>query len=155
MPLNDAVRAWIARWLRLAEGDLAMAKLGLASDGFDVFELVGFHAQQAAEKLIKAFLVHRSVEFGDVHDIDTLLKLVRTANADLATKLDPAAALTPYAVGTRYPGRYGTVTRDQAETAVQIAEAVRREILPFIAGEGEQPGDSLKERLRRQKENRQ
>lgn len=45
MPLSDALRDWIARWVRLAEGDLSMARLGLARDEFDVFELVGFHAQ--------------------------------------------------------------------------------------------------------------
>jgi HEPN domain-containing protein len=132
MPLDDALREWVARWVRLAEGDLAMARLGLASDGFDVFELVGFHAQQAVEKLVKAYLARRAVEFGDVHDIDTLQRLVARVDGRLAEKLDPAAALTRYAVGTRYPGRYARVTREQAETAVQIAESIHSEILPRL-----------------------
>src|SRR5215207_1548282 len=117
MPLDDAVRAWVARWVRLAEGDLAMARLGLGSDTFDVYELVGFHAQQAAEKLVKAYLARNAVEFEDQHDIDYLQRLVRRVDAALAAKIDPAAALNRYAVGTRYPGRYGLVTREQAETA--------------------------------------
>jgi HEPN domain-containing protein len=132
MPLDDALREWVARWVRLAEGDLAMARLGLASDGFDVFELVGFHAQQAVEKLVKAFLARRAVEFGDVHDIDTLQRLVARVDGSLAAKLDPAAALTRYAVGTRYPGRYARVTREQAEAAVHIADSIRAEILPLL-----------------------
>ena len=152
MPLDDALREWIARWVRLAEGDLSMARLGLARDEFDVFELVGFHAQQAVEKLVKAYLVRRSVEFGDVHDIDTLRRLVSTVDGNLATKIDPAAALTRYAVGTRYPGRYARVTREQAETAVQIAESVRADILPLLNPDMQPPGGSLRERLRLQRQ---
>ena len=74
----------------------------------------------------------RSVEFGDVHDIDTLQRLVARVDGSLAAKLDPAAALTRYAVGTRYPGRYVRVTREQAEAAVQVAESIRSEILPRL-----------------------
>jgi HEPN domain-containing protein len=151
MPLDDALRDWIARWVRLAEGDLSLARLGLARDEFDVFELVGFHAQQAVEKLVKAYLVRRSVEFGDVHDIDTLRRLVGTVDGDLAARIDPAAALTRYAVGTRYPGRYGRVTREQAEAAVQIAESVRADILPLLNPDAQPPGGSLRERLRLQR----
>lgn len=132
MPLSDALREWVARWVRLAEGDLAMARLGLESEGFDVFELVGFHAQQSVEKLVKAFLARRAVEFGDVHDIDTLQRLVARVDGSLAEKLDSAAALTRYAVGTRYPGRYAKVTREQAEAAIGIAESIRSEILPRL-----------------------
>jgi len=150
MPLDDALREWIGRWVRLAEGDLAMARLGLASDEFDVFELVGFHAQQAVEKLIKAYLARNSVEFGDVHDIDTLQRLVRTVDENLAAKVDVAASLSRYAVGTRYPGRYGRVTHEQAEAAVQIAESVRADILPRLIPVPT-PGGSLRERLRRQR----
>jgi HEPN domain-containing protein len=151
MPLNDALREWIARWVRLAEGDLSMARLGLASNDFEVFELVGFHAQQAVEKLVKAYLVRRSVEFGDVHDIDTLQRLVGSVDGELAARIDPAAALTRYAVGTRYPGRYGRVTREQAEAAVEIAESLRADILPFLNPDAPPAGGSLRERLRRQR----
>lgn len=151
MPLDNAARAWIARWVRLAEGDLAMARLGLESAEFDVYELVGFHAQQAAEKLIKAFLARNAVDFEDQHDIDYLQRLVRSVDPDLAGRIDPAAALNRYAVGTRYPGRYGPVTREQAEAAVRIAEAVRSEIRPRLQ-DHPQPRESLRERLRRQRE---
>jgi HEPN domain-containing protein len=151
MPLDDAVRSWIARWVRLAEGDLSMARLGLESTGFDVFELVGFHAQQAVEKLVKAYLVRNSVEFGDVHDIDTLQALVQRVDGALAEAIDPAAALSRYAVGTRYPGRYANVTREQAEAAVEIAESVRAAILPHLNPEEGPAVGTLRERLHRQR----
>lgn len=148
MPLDDAVRSWVARWVRLAEGDMAMARLGLESDTFDVYELVGFHAQQAVEKLIKAYLARSAVEFEDQHDIEYLQRLVRRVDSALAEKIDPAAALNRYAVGTRYPGRYGIVTREQAETAIAIAESVRAEILPLLDPD-RPPRESLRDRPRR------
>jgi HEPN domain-containing protein len=150
MALDDAARAWIARWVRLAEGDLAMARLGLESEQFDVYELVGFHAQQAVEKLIKAFLARSAVDFEDQHDIDYLQSLVRKVDAELASKIDPAASLNRYAAGTRYPGRYAAVTREQAEAAVRIAERVRADIQPLLS-DASQPRDSLRERLRQQR----
>jgi HEPN domain-containing protein len=103
MALDEAARAWVARWVRLAEGDLAMARLGLESDEFDVYELVGFHAQQTVEKFIKAFLARSAVDFEDQHDIDYLQRLVRKVDTELASKIDPAASLNRYAVGTRSP----------------------------------------------------
>lgn len=151
MSLDDALRAWVDRWITLAEGDLKMARLALASDDFDVYELIGFHAQQAAEKLIKALLAKNAVEFQDQHDLEYLQRLVQKVDADLAARLDPAAALNRYAVGTRYPGRYGRVTREQAKTAVGVAEAVRAEILPRVQASAA-PRESLREKLRRQRE---
>lgn len=150
MQLDDAARAWIARWVRLAEGDLALARLALQSDSFDVYELVGFHAQQAVEKFVKAFLARNAVDFEDQHDIEYLQRLVRTVDADLATRIDPAAALNRYAVGTRYPGRYGPVTREQAEAGLRIAEAVRDAVEPRLA-EPARHRASLRERLQEQR----
>ena len=150
MALDEATRAWVTRWVRLAEGDLVMARLGLDSEQFDVFELVGFHAQQAVEKFVKAFLARSAVEFEDQHDIDYLQALVRRVDTHLASKIDPAASLNRYAVGTRYPGRYATVTREQAEAAVRIAEQVRDDILPLLS-DASPPRGSLRERLRQQR----
>lgn len=126
------------------------ARLGLANDGFDVYELIGFHAQQAVEKLIKAFLAKNAIDFEDEHNIDYLQRLVRRVDSELASRIDTAAALNRYAVGTRYPGRYGPVTREQAESAVRIAETVRADVLPHLQS-GSPPRGSLRERLQRQK----
>lgn len=150
MALDEAARAWVARWVRLAEGDLAMARLGLESTQFDVFELVGFHAQQAVEKFIKSFLARSAVDFEDQHDIDYLQALVRKVDTQLASKIDPAASLNRYAVGTRYPGRYPPVTREQAEAAVRMAEQVRADILPLLS-DTSPPRGSLRDRLRQQR----
>jgi HEPN domain-containing protein len=50
-----------------AESDLNLARLGKNRD--DVLpEQVCFHAQQAAEKALKAVLRHRKIEFPLIHD---------------------------------------------------------------------------------------
>lgn len=131
--------------------DLDLARLAFASDGFDVYELIGVHAQQAVEKITKVFLAKNAVDFEDQHDIDYLQRLVGRVDWDLAVRIDPAAALNRYAVGTRYPGRCGPVTREQAEAAIRIAEAVFVEIEPLLATQPPQR-ESLRERFRRQRE---
>jgi HEPN domain-containing protein len=58
-----------------------------------------FDAQHAAEKAIKAVLVHRSVDFPKTHDIGRLLTLAAEAGVPGADDLQAAAALTPFAGG--------------------------------------------------------
>ena len=45
-------------WLRYAKADLALAQVPLPAGG--LYELLCFHAQQAAEKSLKAVLMRRT-----------------------------------------------------------------------------------------------
>jgi HEPN domain-containing protein len=65
-------------------------------------EVVGFHAQQAVEKLIKAVLSHRSVEYQRTHQLERLVTLLRNAGISYPPELSEAVALTPFAVEFRY-----------------------------------------------------
>jgi HEPN domain-containing protein len=96
------------------------------------YENVGFHAQQAAEKFIKAFLVRHQIEFVKTHDIAVLRKLVARVDPDLAKTLAPADALTPYGVEFRYPGDLPSVLRDEGEKAVRLAEQTRDLIISSL-----------------------
>ena len=61
-------------WLNRARSDLSMAK----AQGVGIYyEDLCFHAQQAAEKAIKAVLLHRGIRFPYVHDIGELIRLLR------------------------------------------------------------------------------
>ncbi len=64
--------------------------------------LVGFHYQQAVEKLLKALLAERSVEFPKTHDLVRLLHLVRAEGYDIPQVEEDLALLTPFAVTLRY-----------------------------------------------------
>ena len=110
-------------WLRHAESDLHLARLG--KDDPDVLRnQLAFHAQQAAEKAIKAVLIERAVRFPRTHDLETLTELVRLAKLPWPFGADEVEALTPYAVEIRYPGGFAEVTKQELEGAIGAAEKV-------------------------------
>ena len=109
-------------WLDKARQDLAAADVLLGS-GVDVTDVVAFHAQQAAEKALKAFLIRHQVRFGRSHDVEELLELAEPCAPGIATALSEAAALTIYAVDARYPGAV-RVSRDEASRLLSVARQV-------------------------------
>ena len=64
--------------------------------------IVGFHAQQAVEKSIKAVLAARSVHYPFTHDIEALIKLLRQSGIPLPPDADNLPRLTPLGVLMRY-----------------------------------------------------
>ncbi len=110
-------------WLVHAESDLNLARIAQAQK--DVLpEQACFHAQQAAEKALKAVLLFRGIEFPLVHDIEELLELAKQNGLALAQEVSDAGMLTPYAVEARYPGRLEEVTPSDVSEAIRIAEKV-------------------------------
>jgi HEPN domain-containing protein len=84
---------------------------------------VCFHAQQGAEKYLKAVLHAHAIPFARTHNLAALL--------DLALALEPAwemmrtdlQGLTAMAVGFRYPGR--AADKAVARQALAVARSVR------------------------------
>jgi len=113
-------------WFKVAEDDLAYAKVGLKEDRF--FSLIAFHAQQSAEKYLKGFLVIHNIKPPRYHDLVHLIKLCQKINPDFSSLRSHADKLNPYAVDTRYPVFYPIVRKKYAEEAVTLAE----DIIEFI-----------------------
>ena len=65
-------------------------------------ELVGFHAQQATEKLLKAALRRISVAYPLTHQIERLMDLLAESGYPVPAGLDGLRHLTPFAVEYRY-----------------------------------------------------
>jgi HEPN domain-containing protein len=88
------------------------------------FETVAFHAQQCAEKYLKALLISRSIDFPRTHNLQRLLKLLP---GDVAAPLrsEQAEWLTKYAAEPRYPGKVPIPSPAEAEEAVRLARGVR------------------------------
>jgi HEPN domain-containing protein len=90
-----------ARFARKARSDeIALDKLADDPDVPD--DLIGFHSQQALEKLLKAALAHAGVAPPRIHDLGELM--ARLADADLSppASASEARALVPWAVEFRY-----------------------------------------------------
>ena len=128
---EQVVADFVQQWLKKADLDLQAARLLCAGELDDYF-VSEFHAQQAVEKYIKAFLVRHQIEFPKTHDIGRLRHLVARRDAILAERLERADVLTPYGVDMRYPEEFEVVSQKRVEQAVALTEWVKAEILTEV-----------------------
>lgn len=91
-------------WVDKAEGDFATAGRELQVKVNPNYDAVCFHAQQCAEKYLKARLQEASIFFGKTHDLSTLLDLLLPVEASWDALRADLQALTVFAVSYRYPG---------------------------------------------------
>jgi len=108
-------------WLRYAVSDLELAKV--SGRPSVMFESLCYHAQQCAEKALKAVLVTRHISVPRTHNIGLLLDLL-PKHMIIPEDMEEAAILTDYAVMSRYPGDAEPVTESEYERAVYLAEVV-------------------------------
>ena len=108
-------------WLNRARSDLLLAHAG----GGEVYpEDLCFHAQQAAEKAVKATLLMQNVRFPYTHDIAALLRLAAESGLTIPADVQQSEALSAYAIAGRYPGVVETITPEEYQEAVRWAETV-------------------------------
>ena len=99
----------------------------------DVFadEIFGFHAQQAVEKLLKAWLASLGETYPLSHDLASLLDMLSAHEPEIA-RFDELVDYTRYAVRLRYvPTDPGAKPLDRNETVRQVdvlLEEVRRRL---------------------------
>ena len=132
-PPEEVARELAREWLVKADVDLSAARALLSTGG--LYEVVAFHAQQAAEKALKAFLVWHQTEFPKTHDISRLITLSANADESLAASVAAAAELTPYGVEYRYPGEYPPVTSAAAAASLTTAESVVGAVSQSLRGD--------------------
>jgi HEPN domain-containing protein len=108
-------------WLQRAESNLRLAQLGQAEGIF--LEDLCFEAQQAAEKSLKAVLIHFSDEYPKVHHLGLLIERLEPYIV-MPEAVRAAVVLSNYAVQTRYPGDYTPVSDAEYKQALEHARAV-------------------------------
>ena len=130
---SESSRKLAALLLRkAAQDEYVVAKL--IGDPDSPEEIIGFHVQQAVEKMLKAVLSSRGVRFRKTHDLVELIDLLREHGIPFPGELEDIRQLTPFATEFRYdeflvePERpvdrslfqtYLTTTRAWAETMVE------------------------------------
>ncbi|MEK6409180.1 MAG: HEPN domain-containing protein [Acidobacteriota bacterium] len=110
-------------WIAKAEGDWASALREVRARKQPNYDAACFHAQQCAEKYLKARLQEASTPSGKTHDLVKLLDLVLPIDPACGMLRADLAVLTNYAVDYRYPGK--TATKPEAQDAIKRCRLVR------------------------------
>lgn len=122
MPQNKSASGSPQDWLARARGDLAIAKAPLPDGAF--YEDLCFHAQQAAEKALKAVYRHYGLPFRYTHDLDELITGLKSNSVSVPPIVDDAATLSSFAWEARYPSLNESILQEEYQEAVRQAETV-------------------------------
>ncbi len=109
---------------RKAQGDAA-AMRKLADDPEIADEIIGFHAEQAVEKWLKAVIGSRGTKFEYTHDLRHLIELAKAAVGDFPFEVAAVIALTEYAVPLRYDELLDAEPLDRGATVALVDEVGR------------------------------
>jgi HEPN domain-containing protein len=130
MPAREKVTAVVSEWITKAENDLKAAALSLRAGKECPTDTVCFHAQQAAEKYLKALLTDHGVSFPRTHNIGDLVEMLPPAFR-VSLSREEQDGLTDYATGARYPG-WGEIPLSEARRAVAVARRVRKHVRSLV-----------------------
>ena len=122
------------RWLRFALDDLTVAEGAVARGDFAP-HIACFHAQQCAEKALKAILVFLQIRFPFRHDLNEVRGLIPTG-WDVVTAHPRLGALSQWATVGRYPGNWPEATDQDARDAAKEARAVWETVLDDLDRHG-------------------
>jgi len=112
-----------SEWVEKAEGDFATAEREMDIAVHANYDAVCFHAQQSAEKYLKACLQEADLPFRKTHDLSELLNSLLSIHPQFESLREDLNALTEFAVEYRYPGE--SADHDDAYEALQRCRIVR------------------------------
>jgi HEPN domain-containing protein len=120
--MKTSTREWIAK----AEEDFAVAVSLARPRKTPLWSPVCFHAQQCAEKYLKARLNEASVQFLKTHDLEQLRNQVLPLEPLWAAFRPALKRLTDSAVLPRYPGNF--FSKAEAQHALKTCKEFRKEV---------------------------
>ena len=118
--IEENIRKWIIKAMedyRIAEHELTFSDEVIATGP------VCFHCQQIVEKLLKAYLISKNIDFEKTHDLEFLLKLC--INTDEEFERIEIGNLRFYAVEVRYPTEFYIPSVEEAKECFEIASNVK------------------------------
>lgn len=110
-------------WVDKAEGDFATLQREMRARRLPNYDAACFHAQQCAEKYLKARLQEANTPFPRTHDLEQLLALLLRIEPTWSGMRPALQVLTVYGVQVRYPGI--SADRAMASEALLHARAIR------------------------------
>lgn len=128
--MSDASNS--AKWIRFAEEDLIAISSILAGERV-TWGVVCYLSQQAGEKTLKAFIASHGIAIRKIHDLGALLGECLPFDSSLADLRADCEQLTPFWVGSRYPGDVEFIAGEEEGCAMlAAAQRIRSRILPLI-----------------------
>jgi len=117
-------------WYLKAERDFGLARHA-SEQGLEYPDLICYHCQQAAEKFLKALVIHRGIQLRKTHDLEVLLDLLAPAESSIGIEFyEHARKINDYGVMIRYPDPSGDPTDADVAEALASAAFFRK----FAAG---------------------
>ena len=128
MPHDPELLAETRSWFLKGSRDLEAGAFELTAPSPFTEDAV-FHAQQAAEKALKGFLVWHGVPFRKTHSLEELGAQCEAVDGELKPVIDKAVPLTKYAWEFRYPGESEAPSPEEAQAALAMARDVYDAVL--------------------------
>jgi len=124
------------KWILKAENDLKIAKDKITMEN-PATDAICFHAQQCAEKYLKAYLIFNNKEVRKTHDIAERISLCSEVDPEFSkiNQID-IVSLTDYAVEVRYAEDFYFPSVEEAKHAIELAEKVKNFVLKSLGGRG-------------------
>ncbi len=122
---NTEMNPITLEWIEIAEGDYDAA-MQIQQGPNPIYRIICFHAQQCAEKYLKAWLQEANIPAPRTHNLVELLSLILPSQPSWNSWQADLAELSKHAVDTRYLGQLPTAA--DAEKAIQICEMVRQAV---------------------------
>ena len=123
-------------WIKKARSDLRTIELLQVATDYP-YDSVAFHAQQAAEKALKAVLTFAQIPFPRWHDLEELASLFpRDIAAELVLDPDSLGFLSQMAIAPRYPGDDDEIDEGLAHSAAAKAKMIFDRVTELLRRRG-------------------
>jgi HEPN domain-containing protein len=113
-------------WIAKAEGDWVSTQREARARNAPNYDAACFHAQQCAEKYLKARLEEAGMAFDKTHNLINLLGQVLPIEPSWNVLLPDLKVLNGYAIDYRYPGL--TAGKIEAKNAIKHCRVVRKAV---------------------------
>lgn len=110
-------------WVTKAEGDMDTAQREYRARRRPNYDAACFHAQQTAEKYLKAWLQEKAEDVPRIHSLVELVSLCIEIDKTFVILEPDLRGLDGYAVRVRYPGQ--SASKEEARMAVEIAKSIQ------------------------------
>ncbi|NHB68445.1 HEPN domain-containing protein [Perlabentimonas gracilis] len=129
--MNQDIKDYIEKWIFRANEDFAVCQ-HLASVNIEQYSsTICFHAHQAVEKYLKAFLTYKGVDFPRTHDLDYLLAECSSVDNNSFNDID-LKELSEFGVIIRYPDDFFIPSHSETNYFVELTRHLKEVVERLI-----------------------